>query len=514
MATPDSSQENQAIAGIPSALPGIMTATENENNDKHKDYYPQIPSTGIVEDRPSNKRDDVQHLGVPLANSFRLSTDSLYSDLSVYSGRIVNAPRCDVPLLRSPSPAGSEFEAHYVTPPTTWRGILWTAWLQYKGMIMVMLSQFFGASMNVMTRLLEIDGAHGKGMDPFQILFARMSITAIASYAYMWYAKVPHPLGTREVRWPLVLRAFGGFFGVFGIYYAMLYMPLSEATVLTFLSPIVACYACSFLMPNEPFTRKQQLAGIVSLLGVALIAQPFGQGSTSADVSPDEGNTSADTGQPQPVDAYHHMLAVLVSLVGVLGAACAYTTIRWIGTRAHALVSVTYFSTWTTIVSVVAILVIPSTNFRLPGNMTEWMLLLGLGVAGFVLQFLLTAGLAYVPPPKPGQSVRAHSSSGHGSRATSMVYTQMLFALFYDKVIWNSTPSAASWAGSGLILGSAIYVAVARENNRKIEMEPVSDTNHAEVAKDPADEEQGDLERGTVFLQGRVENVQHDVRQR
>ncbi|GAD95314.1 DUF6 domain protein, putative [Paecilomyces variotii No. 5] len=509
---PDSSQGHQGIAGIPPQPSGIMASIEDENDDKHKDY-PKISRSGIAEDRPSNKRDDVQHLGVPLANSFRPSTDSLYSDLSVYSGRMVDEPPSEVPLLRSPSPTGSQFEAGYVARPTTWKGTLWTSWLQSKGMIMVMLSQFFGASMNVMTRLLEMDGAHGKGMDPFQILFARMSITAIASYAYMWYAKVPHPFGTREVRWLLVLRAFGGFFGVFGIYYAMLYMPLSEATVLTFLAPIVACYACSFLMPNEPFTRKQQLAGIVSLLGVVLIAQPFGQGSASPGVDPDNGDKSGDTEESQPVDMYHHMLAVLVSLVGVLGAACAYTTIRWIGTRAHALVSVTYFSTWTTIVSVVAILALPSSNFRLPANMTEWTLLLGLGVAGFVLQFLLTAGLAYVPPPKPGQSSRAHGSSGHGSRATSMVYTQMLFALFYDKVIWNSTPSAASWAGSGLILGSAIYVAVARENNRKLDVEP-TENNRAGVAKNSADEEAGDLETGTALLREGVESVQPDIRQR
>lgn len=38
-----------------------------------------------------------------------------------------------------------------------------------KGMFMVMLAQFFGASMNTMTRTLQLDGAHGKGMDPFQV---------------------------------------------------------------------------------------------------------------------------------------------------------------------------------------------------------------------------------------------------------------------------------------------------------------------------------------------------------
>jgi len=48
-----------------------------------------------------------------------------------------------------------------------------------------------------------------------------------------------------------------------------------------------------------------------------------------------------------------------------------------------------------------------------------------------------------------------------------MVYTQMLFALFYDKLIWDSTPSAISWTGSGIILGSAIYVAFARDGGKR-----------------------------------------------
>lgn len=47
--------------------------------------------------------------------------------------------------------------------------MLWMAWLQSKGMLMVILSQFFGASMNVMTQMLEKDGSHGKAMHPFQV---------------------------------------------------------------------------------------------------------------------------------------------------------------------------------------------------------------------------------------------------------------------------------------------------------------------------------------------------------
>jgi drug/metabolite transporter (DMT)-like permease len=288
-----------------------------------------------------------------------------------------------------------------------------------------------------------------------------MFITAVASYAYMWWTRVPDPFGTREVRWLLIARAVGGFFGVFGMYFSLLYMPLAEATVLTFLAPIVACYACSFLLPNEPFTRNQQWAALVSLFGVVLIARPFSGGKMEDGLDPGifynstmtDSQMQAEDGIEAP-SASQHLLAIGLSLIGVLGAACAYTTIRLIGSRAHALVSVTYFSTYTTIISTIAMLAIPSVSFRLPGSAAEWGLLLGLGVNGFTMQYLLTAGLAYQP---------TSNTKGHGTRATSMVYTQMLFALFYDKVVMDTSPSAISWAGSGLILGCALYVATVRD---------------------------------------------------
>ena len=169
--------------------------------------------------------------------------------------------------------------------------------------------------------------------------------------------------------------------------------------MLTFLAPIAACYACSFVMPNEEFSRKQQLAGVISLLGVVLIAQPFSMfnsddpSSAAAQTVPSNSTASIPPAVifsvPEPVDFYHHMLAIVAALCGVLGTASAITAIRWIGQRAHPLVSVTYFSMVTTSLSVVAVLTIPSLHFQLPNNLSEWSLLLGIGVTGFCRQYCL-----------------------------------------------------------------------------------------------------------------------------
>lgn len=65
-------------------------------------------------------------------------------------------------------------------------------------------------------------------------------------------------------------------------------------------------------------------------------------------------------------------------------------------------------------------------------------------------QFLLAAGLQYEK----------------SSRATNMVYVQMLFALAADKLVFDTRPGALELVGSGLILGSAVVVAMGKEGNR------------------------------------------------
>jgi len=276
---------------------------------------------------------------------------------------------------------------------------------------------------------------------------------------------------------------------------------MSDATVITFLAPIVACWACSILI-HEPFTRSEQIAGVVSFFGVVLIARPTSFIPTHADPSSaasgaTDGLSSTNASQPandlqglNHVTSAQRLSAVGVALTGVLGAACAYTTIRWIGKRAHPLISVNYFAAWSTIVSTVALLTIPGIDFKLPASLRQWIYLIFLGTCGFIMQFLLTAGLAYEK----------------SSRATNMVYTQMLFALAFDKLVWDTTPGLLSIIGSSLILGSALYVAVLNNKaNEQIGRDGRGDEEFAFVAD--VDDEEDELGDGREPLRG-VQEVQ------
>lgn len=91
-----------------------------------------------------------------------------------------------------------------------------TIWRNNKGVFLILLAQATGSTMDAIVRFLQ---QGGRGMHPFQVIFARMSITALLSTIYMWYTKVPDfPLGAPAVRGWLILRALAGFFGLFCLY--------------------------------------------------------------------------------------------------------------------------------------------------------------------------------------------------------------------------------------------------------------------------------------------------------
>lgn len=246
---------------------------------------------------------------------------------------------------------------------------------------------------------------------------------------------------------------------------SLLYLPLADATVLTFITPSLSCWVCSKLL-KEPFTRLEQLGALISFIGVTLIARPttffHSQPPPSADPTPPLPGADTHDGAASStekvgvadlntVNSSQRLGAIFVALTGVLGSATAFVAMRWIGKRAHPLLSVNYFCAIVTVVSAMAMTVLPNVQFLLPADTKEWVYLIFLGCCGFAMQFLLSAGLQ-------------HEKS---SRATLMTYTQMLFALVFDKLVFGNNPALTSVLGSLLIVGSAIYIALQKESAKQ-----------------------------------------------
>ncbi|KIJ53393.1 hypothetical protein M422DRAFT_25758 [Sphaerobolus stellatus SS14] len=349
------------------------------------------------------------------------------------------------PIALPPTPATAVFNG--ASTPYTWgerlkrlRPFVIELYLNNVGLLLIAASQLFMTLMNISVKILnQLDNP----VPTLELVWVRMVITYGCSITYMIMRKIPHPiLGPPDIRYLLVFRGVSGFFGLFGIYYSLKYLSLSDAVVLTFLSPTTTAIA-GYLFLHEKLSRREVLAGLLSLLGVILIARPqslFGKH--------DGGNTSSDETSDIPLEATatERLAAVGVAMLGVMGATGAYVTLRAIGTRAHAMHSLTFFSSYSVIVSTIGMLALRIK----PVIPTQWAwcgLLFAIGICGFFGQVLLVLGL----------------QRETASRGTLALYVQVIFATAFERIVFKTLPSYLSILGTVIIMGSAIYVALNKD---------------------------------------------------
>ncbi|KAM6499708.1 integral membrane protein DUF6 [Amanita muscaria] len=312
------------------------------------------------------------------------------------------------------------------------------------GLLLVVLAQAFLTMMHAAAKQLST-------VDPpvsaLQVILVRMGMTYICSLVYMIATGVEDPvLGPKGVRMILVLRGISGFISLFGMYFSLQYLSLSDATVLTFLSPLCTAAAGAIFL-KESFRLSQALAGVVSLVGVVLIARPpflFKGNSISTD-APIPPIPAIDTFSDEE-SAGMRLIAVGIALVGVLGMTGAFVTIRAVGTRAHILHILGSFASQSVIATALG-MVITKTPFVVSSRLEWFSLLLMVVIFGLVAQVLITMGFQ-------------RETAG---RASMAVYTQIVFAMIFQLIIFHTYPSRLSILGTVLILSSALYVAMTKE---------------------------------------------------
>ncbi|KAJ3900610.1 integral membrane protein DUF6 [Lentinula edodes] len=368
------------------------------------------------------------------------------------------------------------------------------------GLLLIVTAQAFLALVNVAVKKLNT-------IDPpvptFELIFIRMATTYVFSIAYMKYTAVESPfLGPKGVRFLLMFRGFSGFFGVFGIYFSLKFLSLSDATVLTFLSPLCTAVAGALFL-GETVGRKEIFAGLFSLIGVIFIARPtslFGHHGPSLDgtaLSMNSTNASSvlihgmsiknatsflnstlnDLHATQTIASpsatpTQRLIAVGVSLLGVLGSTGAYTSIRAIGKRAHALHSMVAFSGYSVIVSAIG-LAVTHTPVVIPTSPIWLLLLLEIGVFGFCAQIFLTLGL----------------QRETASRGTLAIYTLIVFTSLLDRIFFHSAPSLLSVLGTLIIVGSALWVIVTKKNQNRKSL-PIKGVVGVDLPEDEGGEEE------------------------
>lgn len=302
------------------------------------------------------------------------------------------------------------------------------------GVSLLLTSQFLNSIMILTCKLLEGDADFETPISPVQILFVRMFITYVCCVLYMVITGSVEdaPFGPKLQRTLLVVRGIMGFFGVFGLYFSLQYLSLSDAVSITFLIPMVTTFF-AWIVLSERYSVLEGACALCSLAGVLLIAKPDFLFGGEAEVPE---NDSAESSSEL------RLLATAVGLIGVCGASSVYVVLRKIGKLCHPLISVSYFALITCVVTFVITLVTPSLTFQAPHNFRQWFLFCLIGFSGFFMQFCLAAGLQR---EKAGKSAM-------------MIYSNMVFALFWDLVIWGHVPGLLSILGTGLIVANAFII--------------------------------------------------------
>ncbi|KAK8004601.1 hypothetical protein PG989_004320 [Apiospora arundinis] len=405
-------------------------------------------------------------------------SSSSSSSASLGDEKSVLPPVAEQDEFHNIASSSASLNEHGYIPENTWRCKLKAFWYRNRGVMLVLLSVFFAASMDLAVRLLET--YDDSSLHAVQILFLRHIVTFSCILAYGYIRRIPdHPLGARGVRGLLTARGVAGFVAVAGIYFSLVYLPLAEATVLTFLAPALTCYANGAVFRDEGFSWTQQLAGVVGFAGVVLVALGAPEEDTwkmkTTTVYDHVGNEVVQTMATRPIVRHGRMLGLIAAMLGVLGQAGGMVTIRMIGPRAHSLTSMNYSSAASVLLCGLALALIPGLSFALPTTTWQWILMLVVTVCGFMFQLLLTEGLAYgAASAGPNENGYRRVEGGDGpsnaigathrvNRAVGMMYTQVIFALIYDWSFFRHVPTLPSWAGILCIVLGAFWTGVSKK---------------------------------------------------
>ncbi|KAM6496513.1 DUF6 domain containing protein [Amanita muscaria] len=333
-----------------------------------------------------------------------------------------------------------------------------------EGLLLVIAAEAFFALMDVSIKLL------GTDISVLEIVWVRMVVTYAFSIAYMYYAKINDPiLGPPGVRILLTFRGMAGYIGIFGLYYSLQYLPLADAVALTFLTPLFTAVFGALLL-KEKFGIKEASGAMISLIGATLIARPpfiFGTTGHHSEMELRGPETMDEHG----VTPHQRIVAVGVALLGAVGAAIEYTLIGIIGKRAHPLHNTTYLAMLSItaatiryisppvmnnqIILALISMIVMKTPIIVPSKWSVAGLLVLVGIFGMISQTLMTMG---------------YQREAIG-RASMGVYTGMIFALILGKVMFGTVPGMISFAGTAMILGSALYIALTNGKGEKKEGE-------------------------------------------
>lgn len=277
------------------------------------------------------------------------------------------------------------------------------------GLRYMVLAAFFFSIMSLLVRVA------GERLPSSMIVLARAVVAVFLSYAMVKRAGY-NPWGTHRLL--LFLRGLFGFGALTCFYFSLTRLPLAEATVIQYMNPIFTALLAVVVL-REAMRGIEIVSVLVSLCGVVLVAKPAFIFQAAA---------------TEPLDH----VAVAVALLGALLSAAAYVLVRKAHGAEPAIVVVFWFPLVATPLAIPA--AVATWIWPTP---TEWLFLVGVGVATQIAQVFMTEGL--------------HRETA--GRATAMSYLQIVFAAVLGLIFLSEVPDLLTILGALLIGGGVVLLA-------------------------------------------------------
>lgn len=243
------------------------------------------------------------------------------------------------------------------------------------------------------------------------IAFVRALLMALFGIPIALLSRAPFTIRGTPLLW---IRSIVGSLGMLCTFYTLAHLPFSEAITLIKSFPIAVALLSWIVFRERPALRIW-IAVLMGASGVFLIAQPH------FDQSP---------------------AAILIGIVSAFMTAVVMLGLNRLGSMDSRTI-VAHFGMVATATCAVALLLGGETSIPAVFRETKGLLLLfGMGVAGTVGQLAMTRAFALGDPAK----------------VSVVGLTELLFALGFDRLLWNRSITVTMLAGMALVAAPAAWI--------------------------------------------------------
>lgn len=260
----------------------------------------------------------------------------------------------------------------------------------------------------------------GEGIPLGQVVFFRSAVALIPLMMFLLMTS-DFPAGLKtQYPWKHITRCVLGTLAMFFAFATLRYLPIAEATAISYLSPVFIVILAIVLL-KEQVSARRWLGVACGVIGLGIMTVP---------------SFSLPAGS-------NALIGIMLGLTSALLIAAAMLQIRQLSKMGENPAAIAfYFALTSTVMGFIVML----SNWQLP-TLTQWVCLIGIGFIGGIAQILMTMAFKYA----------------EASAMAPYEYLSIIWAVIIGVVAFGEVPNWVFWIAMPLILFGG-FIAKPRRN--------------------------------------------------